>query len=520
MDSKAYLKQIALDGTPAEKRELFNFDSTTPNETVLKKFKYFARSCYPHYFPNKSAPFHDEMILNYIKSYRGETNGIEIAFRGGAKTSYLKLFTTYVILNDTDISRRFIKVLSRDLKNATIFVTDVYNNIVSVSKIYGDVFEKEGDIKREERMGSFTTKEKQKLMAGTVGQSQRGHLQDGFRPDWVLFEDIEDRESISSIAITEGIINRCDEAITGLSFNGNYHVNANYISDAGVVQWFLDKKGILSHIVPIIKENGEPTWERYTPEKLEQLKAETDDWAGEYLCDPTRTGDKFFDIARIEAALAKASEPKETVGLVRRWSTYEPHHRYGIGVDLSDGVGKDSCALVMFDFKSGEQIASADDNEIAPDLFTYEAITLGGEFGNCIIAPETNNTCGGIAVSALKERQYPNVYQKEVLDTVGNTVSKILGWHTNRKTKPDMLYDFRRDFNDGLITIHDKRILTEMKQFTKLDLQDQKSSAITRHFDLLMATCIAWAMKANADTASSVSSFYANLKGKKSGARS
>lgn len=284
MESKQFLKQIAIEGTPEEKKALFQFDSDTPNEKVLKKFKYFARSCYPHYFTHNSAPFHDEMVLNYIQSYRGVQNGIEIAFRGAAKTSYLKLFVSFVILNDQSHTRRFLKVLSRDLKNATSFVTDVYNNIVFVTDIYGDVFEKEGDIKREERMGSFTTKDKVKLMAGTVGQAQRGHLQDAYRPDWVLFEDIEDRESISSIIMTEGIIRRCDEAITGLSFEGNFHVNANYISDAGVVQWFLDKPSILKHIVPIINKNGEPLWDRYTPEKLENEKAKTDDWAGEYLC--------------------------------------------------------------------------------------------------------------------------------------------------------------------------------------------------------------------------------------------
>jgi len=224
------------------------------------------------------------MVLNYIQSYNGIKNGIEIAFRGAAKTSILKLFVTFVLLNDRDVKRKYIKILAKDLKNAVQFVTDVYNNLVKVEITYGDVFELQGDLKQEKRMNSFTLKNSAKLTAGTVGQTQRGHLQDAYRPDWVLFEDIEDRESVSSIVITEGVINRIDEAISGLSFDGNYHVNANYISDAGTVQWFLDKNGIIKHIVPIIDTKGEPAWARYTPDKIEQLKNEAEDWAGEYLC--------------------------------------------------------------------------------------------------------------------------------------------------------------------------------------------------------------------------------------------
>lgn len=286
------LKDIALNGTPAEKRELFSFTLEESDERIVLKYKLFARSCYPQYFTHKAPPHHDTRIKNYLQSYRGIKNGIEIAYRGDAKTSHAKLFLTFVILNDKNAYRRYMKVLSRDLKNAAQLVTDVYNNIVSVSFIYGDIFEKEGDIKREERMGSFTTKRQQKLIAGTVGQTQRGHLQDAFRPDWVLFEDVEDRESVSSIAITEGVIQRSDEAIQGLAFDGSYHVNANYISDAGTIQWFLNKAKILKHIVPIVDGAGKPAWDRYTPDILEKLKADSEDWAGEYLC--VRPGTKVL----------------------------------------------------------------------------------------------------------------------------------------------------------------------------------------------------------------------------------
>lgn len=510
MDGRTLLRQIVLTGSPQEKRALFGFSSEDSEWKVLKKFQLFARSQYPRFFESADAPFHADMVLNYIRSYRGQQSGIEIAFRGAAKTSVLKLFIAFVLLNDREAFRKYVKVLSKDLKNSKQIVTDVYNLIVEVSPIYGSIFESKDEKKREETMSSFTTQDGRKLASGTVGQTQRGHLQDAYRPDWLVFEDVEDRESVSSITITAGIIQKADEAITGLSLNGTFQVNANYISDAGVVQWFLNKPGVVAHIVPIVDENG-PTWDRYSPEKVEELKADAEDWAGDYLCDPTRVGDKFFDVDRINADLERAMEPIKVSAGVRYFATYQPHHRYGEGIDLSDGVGKDSCALSLFDFTTGEQVVTADDNQTAPDLFTYEAARVGREYGNCVIAPEINNTSGGIAVSTLKAQEYPNIYQRELKDKVGFVISKQLGWHTNAKTKPEMFYAFRKDYNDGHITIRDRRVLQEMKAFTKADLRDATTAAITRHFDLLTATVISWQMKEVAEVSAGVQKFYRDL---------
>jgi hypothetical protein len=513
------IKEIVLNGTKAQKLFLYGFTKDDTNDTIVKKFRIWSRANYPRYFTDKESPEHKVMVLNYVKSYRGQCNGIEIAFRGFGKTSILKLFIAYVILNDQDQYRRYIKILSRDLKNSKQMVTDIYNLIIEVQDLYGDVFEKEGDKKREETMGSFTTKKMQKLTAGTVGQTQRGHLQDAYRPDWAIFEDIEDRETVSSIVMTEGIIQKCDEAISGLSFDGTYQVNANYISDSGSIQWFLNKPGINAHIVPITVA-GVPTWDRYTSEKIEEIKRESDFFETEYMCNPTLAGDKFFDIERIEKDLLLCTEPIATSAGVRYWEKYRPDGRYGMGMDLSDGVGKDSCAFSIFNFASPNRtllVSTYDTNELSPDLFTYDAIRVGQEFGNCIIAPEINNTCGGVAISVLKEKSYPHIYTKEITDKLGNTMTKTIGWHTNSKTKTDALFEFKRDYEKGLIEIRDARLLKEMKAYRKSDLKEKVSSSVTRHFDLLMSALIGFQMKDRASYANSIKDFYSNLKNKSTG---
>jgi len=494
MEAIDYIKKIVHKGSNPEKIALYSFNSETPRKIVLKKFKIFVRANYLRYIHADSPKFHDKMILKMIRSYRGE-NFINLAFRGCSKTSLTKLFVTFVLLNDNDHFRRYIKINSRDIKNPKQIVTDVYNMMLELSWLYGDVFEREGDRKREERMDSFTLKCGVKLTAGTVGQTQRGHLQDAYRPDWSIFDDIEDRESISSQAITESIIGKCDEAIAGLSKDGSWMVLGNYISEYGVIQWFINKTNRILMITPIESE-GVPTWpEMYDALKISQLRKDANDFYGEYMCDPTRSEGKFFDIDRIDNDLKNCREPISIIGQTKYWNGYISHHRYGIGADTSEGIKLDSCALANFDFTTGELITTYHSNLIKPELFAYELARIGNEYGSCVVAPEMNNMSGGIVVITLKNI-YENIYQHIDRTKIKETESIKLGWHTNSRTKYQMFMDFRRDYNDGIVHIYDKQVLMEMKTYTEMDLGESKTTGkITRHFDLLTAVVIAWQMK-------------------------
>lgn len=492
-EAKQIIKDIILKGTPQEKIALFSFNKNDSDEKVYKKFQLFTKSNYIRFFKGEDALFHREMVINFIRSYRGE-NYINIAFRGSSKTSLAKLFLVFVILNDTERSRKYIKVLSRDIKNSKQIVTDVFNMCLDVQYIYGDVFEKEGEKKREERMDSFTLKSGVKLTAGSVGQAQRGHIQDAYRPDWLWFEDIEDRESISSQVITEGIIARCDEAIIGLDKQGSWFVTGNYISENGTIQWFLDKKNRIEQITPILNATLQPTWNIYTVTEIEKIKADAEDFYGEYMCDPARSEGKFFDIDRIENDLKACKEPLKVKDDINYWNGYLMHHRYGIGADTGEGVGLDSSALAMFDFVTGDLTATYHSNLIKPELFAYTIAKLGQEFGNCVVAPEINNMSGGIVIVTLKNI-YQNIFQATDRTKIKEIESQKLGWHTNSRSKPQMFMDFRRDYNDGIIHIFDKQVLKEMKSYNNSDIIENPNSMVTRHFDLLTAVVIAWQMK-------------------------
>lgn len=493
-ESAIEIKRIVLDGTQQEKLALFTFNTKMPEKKILFKFNLFINAYFIRYLRSKSAPFHDEMVEELIKSYKGG-NFINLAFRGSSKTTYLKLFLVFVLLNDEDHYRKYIKILSRDLKNPKQIVTDVYNMLLELRHLYGDVFEKEGDKKREETMGSFTLKIGVKLTAGTVGQVQRGHLQDAFRPDWILFDDVEDSESVSSQVITEGIISSCEEAITGLQpITGNWCVLGNYISEDGVIQWFINKASRRLKITPILQDN-KPTWDIYTLDKINQLKKDSENFNGEYLCDPSRGDNKFFDIDKINEDIKKCRPAIQVRDGIKYWSVYQPHMRYGIGADTSEGIGKDSNALVMWNYRTGELVASYHSNEIKPELFAYYIAKTGKEFGECLVAPEINNMSGGIVITTLKNQYREDKIFRHI--DPRNSMEKEsgkLGWYTTSLTKTNAFMDFRKDYNDGLIKVYDTDLLKEMKMFNTVDLQE-KGTGITRHFDLLMAAIIGYSAK-------------------------
>jgi len=215
------------------------------------------------------------------------------------------------------------------------------------------------------------------------------------------------------------------------------------------------------------------------------------------MCDPTRADSAFFDRIKVDNDIATAKQPHRESAGVKYWGDYQPHHRFGMGADTSEGIGKDANTMALFDFglaptDIGILTATYFNNRIPPDLFGHELTRVGGEFGNCIVAPENNNT-GHATLAAM--RGYPNIFSERKEGQRSLKVTQTLGWRTTRKSKPQMLFDFRKDYNDGLIKIYDINVLKEMRSYTTADLTDTQVGMVTRHFDLLIAVCIGWQMR-------------------------
>lgn len=71
-ESKEYIRNIVLNGTPAEKKALYSFTSQDSDLKVLKKFELFSRGNFIRFFKSEDAPFHRDMATDFIAWYRGK----------------------------------------------------------------------------------------------------------------------------------------------------------------------------------------------------------------------------------------------------------------------------------------------------------------------------------------------------------------------------------------------------------------------------------------------------------------
>lgn len=503
----SYIRDV-LSGTNSEDiRSLFSFTKDDPTERIVFKFNLWARHFFPKYFKKPDAHFHNMIDTNHARVYQGlEHQFVNIAFRGAAKTTRCKLFIAFAILNDTGHFRKYIKVLSKDLGNSKQITTDIYNMLImpNVAAVYPSTFQKT-DMKREETMASFMTYHSVKVIADTVGTDQRGALAEDARPDLIWFEDFETRSSLNSLVITNRIWENMDEARTSGAEGGQacgFIYSCNYISEMGNVHKLV-MQNINVHITPITEDGtatGKPVW-YYTPADIEHMRNTDLDFEGERLCKPSASMDVFFDRELLEKMEARPVI-REPAGL-RMYYKFDPSHRYGMGHDISGGVGLDSSTTVIIDFSTlpAKVVATYDDNTIKPDIFGDEIRRQADYYGSPICAPEANNY-GHTTILRLRQLDVPLYERQEKATKKENTTAKQheFGWHTNALTKPQMLFDLRKAISDGLLELSDPKLIAECKSYTRNDLMDTGSTSqnaryVTRHFDLLIACCIAWQMK-------------------------
>ena len=493
------LKAILFEGTDAQRKYLFSFTLLNTKEEIVRKFNIWARYFYPKFFKSKDAPFHNEMLLDLAGMYLGQTDEfLNIGFRGCSKTTYTKLFMAFVITNDNAHSKKYLKVLSEDIKNSKQVVTDIYNLLIQprVTQHYPELWTKtEG--KREETMERFTTSTGIKVISGSVGQEQRGQIQEESRPDFLWFDDIESRNTLRSAVKTRQIWDNMQEAIAGLAKDGITAYTANYISERGNVHRLVERVQN-KLIVPILDENGEPTWARYTKEEIALIKHKADDFEGEYMCRPSASKDVLFDRESIDRQVPKL--PIKTVAGFKMYQEFNPSHRVAGGADVALGVGLDSSTSVFIDFDvvPAQVIGTYYNNEIKPFTFGDELARQGRIFGECLLAPEKNNA--GISTIDRLKQIYPmsRIYttQRKMSAITYNDPTEF-GWDTNSVTKSKMLNDLSSAVSDGLIELNDEDLIREARVYSRNDLMDRDVDArlATRHFDLLVACCVAFQMK-------------------------
>ena len=493
-----------------------------------KSFPHFAYYYFVEYFTYKSAPFHWDFYEDCQKLSDGRLKEAAwIAFRESAKTSIAKIFITWCVLYK---KKSYINYDSYDKSNSEAALFDIAVSLQTNKKILADFGQtyypsrqktmgndlKEAKIKR---ISNFVTENKVKVEAFSTQEPIRGRIYQNWRPDLVIFDDIESAKTKDSYPTIIKIRAHIDECRAGVPENGAILYLGNYITEDGVIAYIMDilknRDNAVVRNIPVIKD-GKTTWDdKYalTSEEaillnkdrevpvisLEQKRRDLTDsvFETEMMNNPAKAGDHIFTRAVMDAKAKSCYEPKEVNAGLRIWFDYSPTHRYGIGADTAEGIGRDSCASVIIDFSTtpNRVVATYESSVIPPDLFGHEMIRQGKMYGKCILAPEINNT-GYATVAIIGEHYNGRIYHHITKDKLTNEETKKMGWHTNGSTKPSAIYELKTAVEDGQLEIYDLDLINELSHYQIRDLKTAtKKPGMTRHNDKLLALAIAWQLR-------------------------
>jgi hypothetical protein len=145
-----------------------------------------------------------------------------------------------------------------------------------------------------------------------------------------------------------------------------------------------------------------------------------------------------------------------TKGMVKIWEKPKPGEKYVVGADVAEGLanGDFTCCDVL-KLPHGEQVAQIH-GKIDPDTWGEILGHLGKYYNKAMVGVEANNH-GHTTLSTLKRNNYPQLYQREKLDShsEGRKV-KSAGWLTTKKSKYkiiDQLVSVMRDRESGIVSM-------------------------------------------------------------------
>lgn len=489
-------------------------------------FPAFALYYFTEYFTNKIAPFHWDFYDDCQKLVDNKLKEVAwIAFRESAKTSIAKMFVVWCIVYQ---KKHYINYDSYDSSNAEAALFDIAVTLQTNKKILSDFGQlyfatTSGKAEREtkvKRKGNFVTENKVKVEAFSTQVPIRGRVYKQFRPDLVILDDIENNITKDSVPAILSIRGHIDEMRTGLPERSSVLYLGNLITEDGVIDYVMDilknRDNAVVRNIPVIVD-GKPTWEdkyvltdeeanksrKERPENpkisLETKRIELTDpvFQAEMMNNPTRVGDNVFDSNVIDNKKRLCYEPKDVNAGLKIWFLYNPTHRYALGADTAEGIGRDSSTSVIIDFSTTpcQVVATFESAFMPPDLFGHEIIRHGTIYGKCLLAPEANNTGYGTIAILGENYSESKIFHHTLKNKISNIETQKMGWQTNASTKSSAIYELKSAIEDGELEVYDLDLLNECRHYQLRDLRSKKIQGMTRHFDKLIALAIAWQMR-------------------------
>ena len=200
-------------------------------------------------------------------------------------------------------------------------------------------------------------------------------------------------------------------------------------------------------------------------------------------------GEGYFNGERLKVMLDNSSAPMEVrQDFISIYSLFDGTVAYGIGADISQGIGGDYQAAILLG-KRGlktEDIAVIHNNKLRPETFAFHSANLAHEYNDPIIGAEAN-AVGISYLNPLDNLEYHNIYMRDQDKT-----HPKMGWWTSGEKKELMLIELAQAIEKGDIVIRHKPTINQLFQFIRGN--NGKPVSIGAHDDLVMALAIAYQM--------------------------
>ena len=198
------------------------------------------------------------------------------------------------------------------------------------------------------------------------------------------------------------------------------------------------------------------------------------------------SGQCCFEIAAIEARLAKLREPPERRrnGALQVWLPALKGKEYLVAVDTAGGgADGDFAAVQVIELSTGLQCA-----ELRERLGTLElakvSAALAREYGGAMIAVERNNHGHAVLAYLDSMERYAKVYEQD----------GVAGWLTTAGSKPGMISRMGALLAERPELFYSKRLLEECRTFVTGG-NGKMGAANGSHDDCLMAMAVAQAVR-------------------------
>jgi hypothetical protein len=243
------------------------------------------------------------------------------------------------------------------------------------------------------------------------------------------------------------------------------------------------------------------------PEWAQEMKANLGEkgWQQEVLRDFLGSGETYIS-SNIIGNLDRNVRGKEPIRIAfEKWTNEEQRkqnyldgalwiwkepmdgHEYIIGVDCSEGVGKDgdnSCFEII-DAISLEQVAEFYSNLVPPHIFSQIINQIGIYYNSATVVIESNSVGGAVLNGLSNDLGYESIYYENK-----KGVASKPGIKMSSSNRPLLLESIQHRLTNSSLKINSVRLVNELKTFI-FNPQKKRAEAIKgKHDDAIMALCL------------------------------